>query len=205
MNIKEEIIEILNNKILDKEEAVKKVEALLAQNIISEMNKNSKPELVVISEGSVSNALNSEDIGYALCEDNDNFFNLNETVAFKSLKEKEVAYLVQSKCGVDIKKLINDVRIKVFSELSGNVELINFNTSNDLYWLECVDILTSNSNVESINGIPIDVIKQIKELCDILQYSKNDKNKLLNELFDIQNKNQFANVAVEIDEEGIKF
>ena len=92
MDIKEEIIDILNNKILDKEEAVKKVEALLAQDIISEMNKNSKPELVVISEGSVSNALNSEDIGYALCEDNDNYFNINETVAFKSLKEKEVAY-----------------------------------------------------------------------------------------------------------------
>ena len=202
MNIKEEIIDILNNEILDKEEAIERAEALLARDIFSEINNNSKSELVVISEGRVSNALSSEDIGYALCEDNDNFFNLNETVAFKSLKDKEVADLVQTKCGMDIKKLIKDVRIKVFSELSGDVELINFNTSNDLYWLECVDILTSNFDIESINGIPIDVVKQIKKLCDILQYSENDKNKLLNELFDIQNKNQFANVAVEIDEEG---
>lgn len=197
MNTKEKIINVINDGNIDDSTAKELIEGYLVDDILSEI-KNNNCKLLVVSEGK-KNRLNAEEVSYSLCNNDASRYNFNLATC---LNDKEITDMIESAYGCNHTVLTMEVRKKLFSRITGDVELVNFNSDGSIWWLESLDILINNKQVTSINGYPRQIIEKIKGLCDSLQYTLYDKNRVFNELFDIANRKRFFNMAVEVDESG---
>ena len=122
MNTKEKIINVINDGNIDDSTAKELIEGYLVDDILSEI-RNSGCNIVVVSEGK-KNRLSAEEVSYSLCNKDASSYNFNLATC---LNDKEMTDIIESAYNCNNTVLIMEVRKKLFSKITGDVELVNLN------------------------------------------------------------------------------
>ena len=137
MNTKEKIINVINDGNIDDSTAKELIEGYLVDDILSEI-KNNDCKVLVVSEGK-KNRLNAEEVSYSLCNKDAIRYNFNLATC---LNDKEMTDIIESAYNCNNTVLIMEARKKLFSRITGDVELVNLNAD--------------GSTHEKIRGISLD-------------------------------------------------